>query len=416
MNVLATVEEGALRGRATADVTIKSGSLKELVLRTDPSFAVLEVVAPSLLRFDDREEAGERVVTAHFTEALEGGVRVSLAFERILDPNQERLDLPPWRIDHADVQRGHVAVEASVAVEVKTLRIEGIHEATLQDLPQVLTSSTKNPILLAYQYSHLPYELAVGVTRHESITPVESRVASAQLQTELKSQGNAVTRVTWIVTNQQRQFLRVTMPAGAELWEVLVDGRSVRPATDAQGVLIVPLSRAEQSFPVTFAYATKRAPLGVFGSVKLEAPRPDLFVESAQWDVELPEGFTYQRVRSNLDVDEGVKLPRLRLTRKLMAASDDPARVSVAYAAELGARGIDLLAGVLGLGLGLLAWRAQAARPRAERALALVVAAAAIALVAALGASPWAVMAPVLAAVVALVLSAASRTARAPAA
>ena len=56
--------------------------------------------------------------------------------------------------------------------------------------------------------------------------------------------------------NNRNQFLRLAMPATAEVWSVAVGGNTVAPAKDEQGKLLIPLIRSARggrelaSFPV----------------------------------------------------------------------------------------------------------------------------------------------------------------------
>ena len=395
-STLLTLDEGALRGQASADVTIKSGRFKELVFRLDPSMTVLDVVAPALLKFNETEAGGARVVTATFTEEMEGTLRVGLSFERILDRETKRLDLAPIIVTGADVQRGHVALASSAAVELEGLPGDSIHAIGVDELPRSLSSATTSPILLAYKYSHLPYELAVGITQHEVISPVDSRIVSAELRTTMKPQGNALSQARYVVVNQSRQFLRVELPEGAELFQAVVNGKTVRPARGGDGRLIVPLPRSDESFPISLDYAMNDEPFGFAGRLHLRAPKPDLFVGSLAWGIELPQGYGYRGLSTNLSSGDDVE-PRGGVTfwlrRDLIAPEDEAAALRLTYLREIGARGVDFFVGFLSLAFALLLLRAGSAS-RAERLITASIALGAILVTWMAGASPWALVAP----------------------
>jgi hypothetical protein len=395
---LITLDEGALRGQATADVTIKSGTLRELVFRLDPTTTVLDVAAPALLRFAESGAGDLRRVTATFTEELAGTVRVGLSFERILDPEVARVALVPIAVEGADVQHGFVALESPAAVEVEGLPGDSIHPVGVDELPRALTSATGNPILLAYRFSHLPYELAVAVTRHQSLTPQDSIIATARLGTALRLQGNLVTTAEYLVRNRTRQFLRVELPSGAELREVSVAGETVRPALDESGRLIVPLPRSPSAVGVELAYTQSRSPLGILGHVRLVGPRPDLHVDDLRWSIELPDGYGWRRAWTNVGRPPLPSDGRaFELARQLVAPDDDPPAFAASYLRRADGRGLNALALLVGLGLGALLWRARRAPSPAERGATLGLAVAGVALVLWLGASPWTLLAPLLA-------------------
>jgi hypothetical protein len=396
---LLTIDEGALHGQVAVDVTVKSGRIKELLMRLDPGSSVLEVVAPSLLRFTTADEAGRPVVTASFSEALEGTVRVTVTFERILARDVKRLDLTPLDVLGADVQRGHVAIASSAALEIATLELDDVQEVTSAELPVALASATRSPILMAYAYSHLPARFAIGVTGHAAVKPADSRIASAAVETTLSAKGNLVTRARYLVTNPSRQFLRLALPEGAEPWDVLVAGAKVRPAQDPSGQLIIPLPRSEASFPVELSYSVERPAFGFAGRLAVEAPKADLFVEALDWSLELPAGYRLHGLSSNLEIREPARhASRLELSRRLISPADDAPRVAGFYVARGTAKLVDAAALLLSLALVAAAWRARVGFGRRERIASAVAGAGAIALVLFGGAHPATVVLPLVAA------------------
>jgi len=395
LDLLHSLEEGRLLAEAVADITIKSGRLRELVFEPGPRWIVLDVVAPSLLRFESVETSSGSVVTASFTEELEGLVRVSLRLERLVKPDERRLELSPLRVRGADVQRGHLALESSAAVEVAGIVGEGVQAVSVEDLPRALASATRHPILLANEYTHLPYELALQLTRHEALAPQEARLLSASLVTRLEEHGNVVTTAEYRIENRSRQFLRLALPVGAEPWHVTVSGERVRTAIDDEGRVIVPLPRADGPVVVSIEYARTLPALGSWGRLRLEAPRADLFTRELSWRVELPEDRNWSGLRSSLGGQERPSENVVLLRRELVAADEEPQWLSLRHRRQSAMRQLDVIAGLLGVGLAALLLVAQSRRSsRLLRIVALGVAAAVIAAGLIFGANPWALLLP----------------------
>jgi hypothetical protein len=260
-------------------------------------------------------------------------------------------------------------------------------------------AATKNPILLAYKYSHVPYALAIGVKQHESIATIGARVLRATVHSTLQQQGNLVTQADYLVANQSQQFLRVQLPPRAELWRVVVEGKTVKPAHDEEGQLIVPLPRSDTNFPVSFAFARKERELGLFGGLGLQTPRPDLFIDEMTWTVDLPDEYGYHRIRTNMNLPgEGVgeASAQLRLTRSFIGPMDEPAGVRFNYIKKTGVRGIDTFAALFGIAFCVLLLRVTGGPGRFERGLTLGIGLGAVAWVVFLHASPWALLLPLL--------------------
>jgi hypothetical protein len=114
-------------------------------------------------------------------------------------------------------------------------------------------------------------------------------------QTLVTEDGRRMTRVTWAVRNNRKQFLRVTLPEGAEVWSASVAGRGVKIARDEKGVL-VPLVRSDASggalagFGVELVYVEAGEPLAKGkGWAKLSLPRIDAPTSLLQWSIYVPE-------------------------------------------------------------------------------------------------------------------------------
>ena len=95
--------------------------------------------------------------------------------------------------------------------------------------------------------------------------------------------GQRMTRVSYSVRNSRSQFLRLTMPARAEIWSATVAGEAVTPAKDESGKVMIriPSSQGQAeltAFPVVLVYvepATKK-PFPTAGSLHVEIPRADV--------------------------------------------------------------------------------------------------------------------------------------------
>lgn len=394
---LVTIDEGVLRGESVIDLGVKSGAVRELELVATAATNVLDVVAPSLLGFStEPSRPGEQTLRLRFTEELTGQVRVGVRFERLLDPGSRNIALAPVVVSGAEVQRGHVAIESTSALEVETVSADGIRPIALDELPRSLRSATVHPILLAFTHSHAPWALELSVTRHERVATEAASVPSAEITTTLERQGNVATTARFRVENRSRQFLRVALPDGADVRRALVDGEAIRPGRDDSGRLIIPLPRSDDPFDVEITLAESRLPLGLAGTVTLNAPRPDVFVDSLQWTIDLPDEPAWRGVETNVGTPpDPVSGAPFTLTRALLAPDDPPPTMTARHVPRHSARAIDLAGALLGLLLGLLLLRATDAPRPVERAATLGLAVAAVLLVAWLGASPWAAFGPI---------------------
>jgi hypothetical protein len=245
---------------------------------------------------------------------MEGQFRIEVNYERIAADAESELSVPTLRVIGAEVEQGRVAVEALAAVEVQVARAEQLSSLDPSDLPQQLVLKTTNPILLAYKYVHTdpPYVLALRITRHSEVAVQSAAIDRATYQTLFTRDGLAVTTARFMVRNNRKQFLRIRLPEGAEVWSATVAGRPEKPAisssSDDAGAgseapeILIKVINSIQGFPVELVYATPLDTMGSFGRVHAHLPQPDMIVTASRWDVYLPDNFRYGAARTNMEI------------------------------------------------------------------------------------------------------------------
>ena len=127
----------------------------------------------------------------------------------------------------------------------------------------------------------------------------------ADYQTLYTEHGLALSRVVYHVRNRRKQFLKVELPQGSELWSAMLSGHPVKPARGEQDeVVLVPLLKSAAPFQVEIVYATTVPTLGFAGSLEGVLSVPDIVETRSTWDVFLPERLSYGGVDSNMAILE----------------------------------------------------------------------------------------------------------------
>jgi hypothetical protein len=109
-------------------------------------------------------------------------------------------------------------------------------------------------------------------------------------------EGRRLTSVKYRIRNNRRQFLRLALPKGAELWSASVGGRAVQPARASDARVMIPLVRSQATggelaaFEVEIVYVEAGvAPSSRGrGSFSAELPRPDAPSTYVAWTVYAP--------------------------------------------------------------------------------------------------------------------------------
>lgn len=344
VDTLISLGDVTMKGSATVEIDVKSGTIMGLNLRLPAAVNVLRVSGPSLRSQQVREENGAQIIALDFTREMEGQFRVEVNYELIMESEVSEPAVPTIAVDGAEVEHGRIAVEALSAVEVRASRTTELSNLDINELPQQLVLKTTNPILLAYRYVHAkaPYELVLKITRHREIDVQVAAIEQAVYNTLFTRDGLAVTTARLTVRNSRRQFLRLTLPPKSEVWSVFVDGKPEKPAfasddgSDGSAVLVKMIT-SDAGFPVDIVYATEIEPLDHLGTVSSQLPRPDMVVTHSRWNAFLPVGPRYQTPDSTMDlVADGIWANPRRAAKRMAQSADErpqqmgqPLRISV---------------------------------------------------------------------------------------
>lgn len=307
VDTLISIGEVTMKGSATVEINVKSGSIMALSLRVPADVNVLGVTAPSLRSHEVEVGENGQTIQLAFTQEMEGQFRLELNYERIMVDGALQNPVPTIGVAKAEVEHGRIAIEALSAVEVQPAVVEQLSPLDLNELPQQLVLKTTNPILLAYKYvqAERPFQLALTITRHEEIDVQVAAIEAAQYSTLFTRDGLAVTTASLRVRNSRRQFLRLELPPDSEIWSVFSDGKAEKPAhadDGPGGSVLIKMINSASGFPVEIVYATKVGSMGFLGDLRMRLPRPDMVVTHTRWDVYLPPGPRYRAPQSSLDV------------------------------------------------------------------------------------------------------------------
>ena len=108
-----------------------------------------------------------------------------------------------------------------------------------------------------------------------------ANVEEARYQVLVSREGKTFVQARYAVRNNQRNFLKIALPAGATLWSASLPGRAVRPGQAPDGGILLPLDKAragEESppFAVEVVYLLRGSPWNDKGQFALALPALDL--------------------------------------------------------------------------------------------------------------------------------------------
>src|SRR5260370_3522549 len=226
-------------------------------------------------------KANELSVT--FLEPVEQNARFVVTGETH-SPREGQIDIPLLRLLNTERENGGVAVEVLGAGEIKDLKSEGLDSADATDLGEMV-SNRQSPSLAAFRFrtgdGKLTRSLSLNVARYTPQAVLLANVSEARYQVLISNEGKTLVQARYAVRNNQRTFLKITLPPDATLCNACLAGKAVRPEQWPAGSLLFPLDKARAGeeapeFAVEIVYLSRGTAWNDKGQFKLALPALDL--------------------------------------------------------------------------------------------------------------------------------------------
>lgn len=296
VHTLAGVAEGVLSGHSDINYTIVHQGTEQLTVTLPADVTLLDVTGSGIREWkvSDGEGVQDLIVDLNF-EAL-GAYRLMLDYEQALNEDGGDLEVPRIEVGGVERVKGFVGVAALSTLEIVAGDAAGARKIDVRELPAAILGRTDQPVLLGYKYRQADWTLPLTVNQHDEVDVLVTIVDTAESISMVTVDGRVMGRSSWYVRNNRRQFLRVSMPDGAEIWSVKVAGKAVKPGVDDTGDVLVPLvrSRAAQGSLAAFTVEVIWVEDGDApddsgkGAIDLVLPSVDVPVTYYRWSVYVP--------------------------------------------------------------------------------------------------------------------------------
>jgi hypothetical protein len=276
---LTSLAEDSTSIYAEATLDIVQGAAREVRIQLPDKVTINQVSGAMVADWEMKN--GELAVT--FLEPVEHSARFVITGEMQL-PRDGVIDIPLLRLLNTERDEGGVAVEILGAGEIKGQKTEGLEEADATDLGEMV-SSRQSPALVAFRArtgdAGKTRSLSVNVARYDQQAVLMANIEEARYQILMSADGKELVQARYAVRNNQRNFVKVTLPAGATVWSVLLAGKPVRPGQSPDGSLLLPLEKSRggddaPAFAVEILYLAKDAKWDEKGREKVNLPALDL--------------------------------------------------------------------------------------------------------------------------------------------
>ncbi|MEI7836023.1 MAG: hypothetical protein WCK05_06385 [Planctomycetota bacterium] len=275
---LVAVSDSSLLCQESVLYSILHTGVRKLQLAVPKGAAVLTVTGNNLEDWKADDAAG--VLTVFFKSDVIGPVTLRVTYE-VADMAAPRVPV----IRAMDVQRekGFVGVVALANVELGAGAVAGASAVDPRNLPSDISAMTNQPILLGFRYVGEKFEIPLTIKKHGEVAVLTTVIDTALYTTMQMNDGQRMTRVSYSVRNSRSQFLRLTMPARAEIWSATVAGDAVSPAKDESGKVMIriPSSQGQAeltAFPVVLVYveSPEKKPFPASGTLHVDIPHADV--------------------------------------------------------------------------------------------------------------------------------------------
>lgn len=306
---LLTIGDGIVGGSATVRYTLVNQGVQEFKVQVPAHWKNVEFTGANIRGKEkqDGETTNEMVWDISLQEKAWGGYTLVVTYDYQFDPKHALLNAAGLHVLDAEQENGSVAITtaANLKLEPKltdtmtTTNSSGIMRTPLRQIDQSELAESDaalitRPVLLAYRYAGDDYHLQIDVTRHQEEQLLDAVADRTQITTVITEAGQMLTQASFMVKNNDRQFQRFQLPAGAEFWSCYVNGQASKAERDKDW-LLVPLPRTanrNEAFAVDLVYAQKSDALHarvVPKSVEFLAPKTDVPNTYAEWEVYVPE-------------------------------------------------------------------------------------------------------------------------------
>jgi len=271
--------EDATSVSAEVNLEVAQGAAHEVSIQIPDKVTINQVLGAMVA--DWEVKSNELSVT--FLEPVEQRARFLITGET-RSPREGQIEIPLLRLLNAERETGGVAVEVLGAGEIKDAKSEGLESADATDLGEMIASH-QSQSLTAFRFrpgaAKLARSLSVDVARYTPQAVLMANVEEARYQVLITVQGKLLVQARYAVRNNQRNFLKITLPPGATLWSASLAGRAVRPGQSPDGSLLLPLDKARSGeeapdFAVEVVYLARGTAWNDKGQFKLALPALDL--------------------------------------------------------------------------------------------------------------------------------------------
>ncbi len=183
-------------------------------------------------------------------------------------PADGEVRIPLVRVPAAERETGGVAISVLGAGEIEKHQMRGLEPADVAALADVI-AGRESPSMVAFRLRPVaggdPRSLAVSVKRYTPQAVLIANIEEARYRVMASEDGLYLVEGHFAVRNNQRSFLKVTLPPDSTIWSASVAGKPVRPGVAEGEAVLLALEKGRAgedapTFVVRITYLQQAAP------------------------------------------------------------------------------------------------------------------------------------------------------------
>jgi hypothetical protein len=298
VHALAAIEKTALTVSAT--VTLEHVTeIEQIVFQLPPEVEILDVSSADIERwYTEPSEQGQRIRIAGAREP-QTPIVVRMTYRTPLPDLPAQVSVPVARLEGVETLNGYLGLEVSGNLEVTPDAAQHGVQIAANALPAELWRDSASPLLLGYEFHDPGFQAGLRIKSFQELQTVVANVDVVDCVTHRTLAGKSITRVRYVIRNNDRQFLTLRLPEDSRIWQVFLDGAAVKPAQKQSGDILIPLKKSAaagdrlQAFTVELGYITEVSKLSLKGELVSELPALDIPSTHLRWTLYLPEDYEY---------------------------------------------------------------------------------------------------------------------------
>jgi len=276
---VAGLGEDACQIAATVRVEVVQGLAREIALAIPTGLIVNQVDGPTVADWDaSGQQLRVRLLEPAATEAsfvVTGEART---------PRDGAVAVPLVRVPSAERETGGIAVDVSGAGEISERQARGFEPADPSELGEIV-AGRESPSMIAFRHRPLAgteaRSLTVAVVRYTPQAVFVAIVEEARYRALVSEDGRLLVEARYAVRNNQRSFLKATLPKGSTVWTAAINGRPIRPGVAEANAILLPLEKGRAgedapAFVVELTYAQTIGAWSDAAAARIDLPALDL--------------------------------------------------------------------------------------------------------------------------------------------